>query len=193
MSVDPALPARRGHFRLESGYHTDVWITLDALFTEPTRIANSVDRLADRLRRHNVSAVCGPFIGGAFLALLLSQRLNVRFFYTRQLPTSSSEKLFTAKYQLPTELQRQIAGAHVAIVDDMISAGSSVRATMEAVQAASATVDVVGCLTVLGTKGKDHFRGAGVPFESVDAQALNLFHPDECPLCASDVPLESLE
>jgi len=26
-----SLPARRGHFLLESGYHSDFWFTLDAL------------------------------------------------------------------------------------------------------------------------------------------------------------------
>lgn len=191
MTINPALPCRRGHFRLESGYHTDVWMTLDALFTEPQRTAESIDRLAERLRPHDVSGVCGPFVGGAFLALLLAQRLNIRFFYTQPVAAEPSTKMFAAHYHLTPELQRHVAGGRIAVVDDMISAGSSARATVDAVHAASATVVVVGCLTALGTEGKDHFTTLGLPFESIDAQPLNLFHPNDCALCASGVPLET--
>jgi orotate phosphoribosyltransferase len=67
--VLPALPAREGHFRLESGLHTDVWITLDALFVSPLDLAPLITALAARLKAHTVSAVCGPLLGGAFLAI----------------------------------------------------------------------------------------------------------------------------
>ena len=63
-----ALPARRGHFLLESGYHTDLWFTLDALFVAPKDIAPRVVALAELLRPYSISAVCGPLLGGAFLA-----------------------------------------------------------------------------------------------------------------------------
>ena len=32
------LDGRRGHFRLESGHHRDLWLDLDPLFAEPSRI-----------------------------------------------------------------------------------------------------------------------------------------------------------
>ena len=191
MAIDRALPVRRGHFRLESGYHTDVWITLDALFTDLPRIAPHVDRLAELLRPSEVTAVCGPFVGGVFLALLLAQRLNARFFYTQLRQTNERSGLFSAVYELTPELRREIDGARVAVVDDMISAGSSVRATVDAVQAARATVAVVGCLTVLGTKAKEYFASVRLPLVSVDAQPLALWNPSECPMCAAKVPLET--
>ena len=64
------LPAREGYFLLESGYHTDVWLTLDALFVSPRDLAPLVSALAARLRPHGVSAVCGPLLSGAFLDLV---------------------------------------------------------------------------------------------------------------------------
>ena len=33
-----ALPARRGHFRLESGHHGELWLNLDALFARPASL-----------------------------------------------------------------------------------------------------------------------------------------------------------
>jgi orotate phosphoribosyltransferase len=45
-----ALPSRHGHFLLESGYHTDLWLTLDTLFVCPQAITPIVSALADLLR-----------------------------------------------------------------------------------------------------------------------------------------------
>ena len=39
------LPARRGHIVLESGYHMDTWLTLEALFVSPREIALLVGAL----------------------------------------------------------------------------------------------------------------------------------------------------
>jgi hypothetical protein len=52
-------------------------------------------------------------------------------------------------YYLTPELQRRIAGERLAVVDEMISAGSSVRATVTAASEAGASVVVVGALVVL--------------------------------------------
>src|SRR4051794_30940536 len=55
-----ALPVRTGHYRLESGYHTDTWLDLGTLFVDPVKIAPAVTMLAGRLRRYGCDAVCGP-------------------------------------------------------------------------------------------------------------------------------------
>ena len=41
------LPVRSGHFLSESGYHTNVWISLDLLFVNPSKIAPLVTSLAE--------------------------------------------------------------------------------------------------------------------------------------------------
>ncbi len=105
-----ALPARRGHFLLESGYHTDLWLTLDALFVDPLRVAPLVAALAHRLRPHEVSAVCGPLLGGAFLAEALAMILGVGFYYTESRPAPTHAELFEAEYQLPPALRPRVRG-----------------------------------------------------------------------------------
>jgi len=191
MSIEPSLPSRTGHFRLESGYHTDVWITLDALFADPQGMAEPVARLAEQLRRYDVGAVCGPFVGGAFLALLLAQRLGAKFVFAQPSGLPDAGELFGVRYQLTPELRRTIAGLRVAVVDDMISAGSSARATIDAVHDAGATVAVVGCLTLLGTTASEHFKKVGLRLVSLNAKPLTLWRPSDCPLCTSNVPLEA--
>lgn len=185
-----AVRSRTGHFRLESGYHTDVWLTLDALFTEPAAVAPLADALADCLRPYHVSAVCGPFVGGALLAQLLATKLDVRFFYAQAAPASGVPGLFTADYYLTPELQRRIAGERLAVVDDMISAGSSVRATIAAASGAGASVAVIGALAVLGDTALRHFAAIDMPVEALERRPFPLWAPDACPLCASGLTLE---
>ena len=44
------LAGRRGHFRMESGYHSERWFNLDRLFVDPARLQPFVDDLgADSL------------------------------------------------------------------------------------------------------------------------------------------------
>lgn len=185
-----ALPARRGHFRLESGLHTDQWLTLDALFVDSGRIAPMVDALADRLRRHAVTAVCGPLLGGAFLAQALALRLDVLFFYAEPRPAVEADGLFRARYGLPSEQARRARGMRTAVVDDAISAGSSVRATVAALAEAGATVVVAGTFLLLGEVAVGHFDALRIPIEAVDRRELALWRPDDCPLCRRGMSLE---
>jgi orotate phosphoribosyltransferase len=184
------LPIRNGHFLLESGYHTDSWLSLDLLFVNPSRIAPMVTSLAERLRRYEWSAVCGSLMGGAFLAHALATVLDTDFYYTEPVTTSSRARLFAVEYRLPPGLRPRARGLRVAVVDDVISAGSSVRATVAALSAAGASTAVVGSLMTLGDVGRMHFASLDVPLESLAHRDLILWKPADCPLCRDGSPLE---
>jgi orotate phosphoribosyltransferase len=184
------LKASRGHFRLESGFHSDLWITLDALFVEPARIAPLIVALAGRLRPYAVDAICGPLVGGAFLAQALAQELKVRFYFATHEPPVPTGDLFSARYRLPSGLNGRIFGERIAVVDDVISAGSAVRATTDAVASARASTVVVGAFVVLGKTAVAHFARERMPVEALEFDEFNLWAPDDCPLCRARVPLE---
>jgi orotate phosphoribosyltransferase len=184
------LPVREGHFLLESGYHTDLWITLDALFVSPRENAPRVSALAARLRPHGATGTCGSLLGGAFLALALATELGVDFYFTEPVARRDTPALFGAEYRLPAALDRHVRGQRIAVVDDVISAGSSVRATAAAVGAAGGAVVAVGALVVLGRVALDHFAGLAIPVESLAQRDFALWEPSACPLCADGVPLD---
>ncbi len=185
------LSARHGHFRLESGLHADRWFDLDALFCDTRHVASSIDRLATALRRFAPTAVCGPMVGGAFLAQAVAMRLDARFHYTEAHGTSGGDALFAARYRLPPAQVAALAGARVAVVDDMISAGSSVRATIDALTEASASVVAVGTLYLSGTVAVDHFAAIDMPLVALERYAIGTWTPAECPLCRRGDPLDS--
>jgi orotate phosphoribosyltransferase len=186
-----SLPARRGHFLLESGYHTDLWFNLDALFVSPADLAPQVTALSELLRPFSISAICGPLLGGAFLAHALASHMGLRFYYTQQVAAKTPGPLFAAAYQLPPELRRQVGEERVAIVDDVISAGSSVRATAADLITTGAETVVVGGLLVLGNQAVDHFAAREIPLVALTRHNFTLWAPAECPLCRAGASLET--
>ena len=184
------VSARRGHFRLESGHHGGLWLDLDPLFSEPRRIAPFVAALADRIRPHGVSAVCGPLLGGAFLAQLVAGELGADFWFTEQIMPAERDGLYRARYVLPASLAPRIRARRVALVDDVMSAGSALRGTFTELRAHGGEPVVAGALLVLGSAGADFFTERGLAVESVAREAYDLWMPQSCPLCAMGVPLE---
>jgi orotate phosphoribosyltransferase len=184
------LPVRQGHFLLESGYHTDLWFTLDALFVAPNDIKPHVGALADLLEPYSITAVCGPLLGGAFLAQAVASHLGVHFYFTEAAPEKTDDGLFAARYRLPSTLRTRVSNECVAVVDDMISAGSSVRATALELTTAGASVAVIGALVLLGKQAAEHFAARGLPLVALAREDFNLWSPDECAFCRNGAPLE---
>lgn len=184
--------ARRGHFAMESGHHSDLWLDLDDLFAEAQRIHPFVRALASLLQPHRPSVICGPLTGGAFLAQLLARELSVAFAYTERVAGPSSEDLYRARYRLPASSAGRLRGQRVALVDDVISAGSSLAATHAALTAAGAVPVAAGALMVLGSRGSDLLAALHVPVETLARQAYDSWTPRQCPLCEAGIALENV-
>src|SRR6267143_7157976 len=124
---------RRGHFRLESGHHGGLWLDLDPLFADPLRIEPLVDVLTTAIRPYEVAGVCGPLLGGAFLSQLVAHALGVKFSFTERVKSPNSG-LYQARYRLPPAFATRVRDQRLAIVDDVMSAGSALRGTYEELQ-----------------------------------------------------------
>jgi orotate phosphoribosyltransferase len=181
------LPRRRGHFRYESGHHGQLWLDLDALLLRPQRLAPYLSRLAELLSGHPVDAVCGPLVGGAFVAQLLAVQLDVECYYSARSEPAAGGGLYPAEYQIPAALRPRLAGRRVAVVDDAINAGSAVRATVRALRSCAAEPVAIGAVLVLGSAV--HEVVAGLPVVAVATTPNPLWTSAECPLCAAGMPL----
>jgi orotate phosphoribosyltransferase len=126
--------------------------------------------------------------GGALLAQLIARLLGSEFFYTgRQAGGPAGHH---ARYTLPPGASHRVLGKRMALVDDVISAGSSLRATLTEVETHGAIPVVVGALHVLGTTGAGFFAERGLRIETTGRGPFDLYRAAECPLCAAGVPLE---
>ena len=177
------LAARRGHFRYESGHHGELWLDLDGLFVRPARLDPFIDRLASLLPE--VDAVCGPLVGGAFVAQLLARRLDVDCSHTDRTAGAG-----VVSYRLPAAPAGRLAGRRVAIVDDVINAGSAVGTTLAAVRGCGGQPLAVGALLVLGTAITT--VAGDLPVHAVERLPNPLWSPVDCPQCTDGVPLTDL-
>ncbi|HEX6506998.1 MAG TPA: phosphoribosyltransferase family protein [Chloroflexota bacterium] len=183
------LATRMGHFRLESGHHGELWLDLELLCLRPTRVERFARELALRLEPFDPEMVCGPLNEGAFVAIMVATHLDVEFAYTERFDDPAHAGLFPVRYRLPATLRPSVRGKRIAIVNDVINAGSSVRATYADLEACGANVCVIGSLLVLGDSAGSFAADNHIPLESIATLSNRLWVPADCPLCAAHMPL----
>lgn len=184
--------ARKGHFRLESGHHGDLWLDLELLCWKPARVKQFAAKLAKRISRHDVEVVCGPLVEGAFVALLVAAKLEMEFFYSERIPHPDRDALFPVEYRVPAALRERVRGKRVAIVNDVINAGSAARGTFADLKACEAEPVVLGALLVLGSPAKTFAAEKNIVLETIATLPNTVWEPSQCPLCASQVPLDEI-
>ena len=180
---------RHGHFLLESGHHGKLWMDLEATFVEPARVEPAADEIASRLIPYRPEIICGPLVEGAFLGLMVSQRMGIPFTYSERFANADGG-LYPFAYRIPKGLHRHLRGKRVAIVNDVINAGSAVRGTIVSLEDLGATSVAIGAMLVLGDWSRRFASEKNIVLEAVEAWPNELWAPAECPLCAAQVPLE---
>jgi orotate phosphoribosyltransferase len=146
--------------------------------------------LARRLAARGAEAVCGPLVEGAFLAQMVAQELDAEFYFAEQFARPRGDGLYPVGYRIPAALRPAVRGKRVAVVDDVINAGSAVRGAFADLRACGARPVAVAALLVLGPPASAFAAGEGVPLESLAYLPNVLWEPPACPLCAAGVPLE---
>jgi orotate phosphoribosyltransferase len=149
--------------------------------------------LAARLAPRGAAAVVAPLTGGALLGYGVAARLGVPFASTaRRAGPRPPDALCAASYELPAVLRPRLRGLRVALVDDVVNAGSAVRSSAAAVTASGGTPVAVGTLLRLGDTALSQPGLAGLPFESLAVRPHELWEPAVCPLCARGEPVTDL-
>ncbi len=187
--VAELLPERDGHFVLESGHHGRGWLDLELLFLHPERVQPLAEALADRLRRFQPAAICGPLVEGAFVALGVASSLRLPFAYSEPTRDGREAGLFPVSYPIPKPLQAQLRGRRVAVVNDVINAGSAVRGTLAALEECGAKPVAIGTLAVYGEAASKLAASHAVPLETLASFPGQVWEPGSCPLCSRGVPL----
>jgi orotate phosphoribosyltransferase len=132
-------------------------------------------------------------VGGALVVQNIAIELGLEFFFTERARTQNSDALYSATYHLPSHLRKLIDGKNIAIVDDVINAGSAVRGTLAELQSFGARPVVIGALLVLGGMGHKYLAERKVPLRSISHLPNEIWEPKDCPLCASRVPLTQFD
>ena len=159
----------RGHFRLTSGLHSDVYLQSALVLQHPVHAAALGEQLAARLKDAGAQTVLAPAIGGILVAHEVARALGVR-------------ALFTERENGTMTLRRGFAlspGERCLVVEDVITTGGSTREVVECVTQAGGVVVGVGSL-IDRSGGAARFAVKRVALATVQAQT---WPPEACPLC----------
>lgn len=184
--------ARSGHFRYESGHHGDTWLDLETLCHSPSALRPYVTELAQRIFTYEPEVICGPLVEGAFVALSVASEMRRSFVYAGRYAPQDEDRLFSVQYRIPEALHEAVRDKRVAIVNDVISAGSAVRGAYKDLLGLKAKVVVVASLVILGDEFLRFAEAHELPLLGLLQRPHNIWEPSSCPLCARGMKLESL-
>jgi orotate phosphoribosyltransferase len=166
---------RRGHFRLTSGKHSDVFLLCAMVAQYPRHLERLAAAMAAPYHGARVDVVVGPAMGGILFAYEVARALGAR-------------AIFTEKSDGGMALRRgfDIApGERVLVVEDAVSTAGSVRRLLDAI--ASRRPDIVGASVLVDRSGGR--ADPGVPMRAVVRLDVGMWDPEACPLCRAGVPL----
>ncbi len=175
--LEQALRTANGHFVYESGHHGDLWIDLQRLLAHPPYMRAWASEIARLTRTQRPEVVCGPLVGGAFVAQFVASELG--------LPCVFSERIseVDSRFRVPPSLRPLVAGQRVLLIDDAINAGAACRSTAADLREADARVVALAALVELGDDGGKLATELGVGFHVLVRRDRQLWRPDSCPLC----------
>ena len=120
---------------------------------------------------------------------MVASELNVSFSYAERFAATQSDALYPVAYRIPGALRETVRGKRVAIVNDVINAGSAVHGTFADLQICGAETVAIGALLVLGPSATNFAAERSVALESIATLPNVVWTPSECPLCAAGAPL----
>jgi orotate phosphoribosyltransferase len=190
-----------GHFLLTSGRHAGRYLEKFFVLQYPAAAVEICRRFAEQLARFEPTLVVGPTTGGVLLAHETARQLEelggrgVRGIFAERVDsggdTSGGGAVASAAVASGSgrALRRGwtvAADERVVLVDDILTTGVSLVETLGAVRAAGAEPLAAAVIVDRSTAPVDL---GGVPLISLGRIEVPSWAAEECPLCASGVPL----
>jgi len=168
---------QKGHFKLTSGVHSDIYIQCAQVMQHPEFMHNLCSELGKKFRGNDIDVIVGPAIGGIIMAHIMARVLGpwVRAIFTER---ENGKMTLRRSFEIKE-------GEKVLVVEDVTTTGSSVREVIDIVKSRQGKVVGVGVLI--------DRSGGEVDFEIKTEKLLTLdiktYLPEECPLCKKGVPV----
>ena len=166
----------KGHFLLASGLHSPIYWEKFQILQFPNYTEQLCCMIADHFREQEIQVVAGPTTGGIILAFETASQLGIRGIFAEK--EGATERAFRRGFSINPE-------ERVLIVDDILTTGNSIRQVMAAVTKQGGIVIGIGILVDRSEPGVEF----GVPLFSCLRSITPTYTPQDCPLCATHIPL----
>ena len=165
-----------GHFLLTSGLHSGLYFEKFKILENPKVSALLCSKIAIHFSTSGIEKVIGPTTGGIILAYEIAKQLGV----------------FAGIAEEPEVGKRIIKrgsgikeGERVLVVDDVLTTGGSIKATIDAVLERGGKISGVAVLIDRSEKSLN----LDYPFYAVYSKVVENYPQEDCPLCKKNIPL----
>jgi orotate phosphoribosyltransferase len=176
---------REGHFRLKSGLHSARYLEKFLVLQYPTLASELCRRMAVRVAADAPNVVVGPTTGGVLLAFETARHLSailgweVRGLFAEPTVLAGGREL-----RRGFEVSR---GDTIVLVDDILTTGTSLRETRDAVEHAGGQAVAAVVMVDRSAEPVD----IDLPVRSVGRIEIPVWEPAACPLCEAGDWLET--
>lgn len=166
-----------GHFRLSSGLHSSNYMQCAKVLQYPPTAAELGRQIALEIRKDvpEANLVLSPALGGIIIGHEVARHLEVPFVFCER-----QEKEFLLRRGF--EIQ---AGQKVVVVEDVVTTGLSTKETVSVAEQHQAQVVGIGSIVDRSVSP----LGFHAPYHSILTMPLAQYPPENCPLCAKNIPL----
>ena len=167
----------RGHFRLSSGLHSDVFVQKFRVFEHPRLTQRFGDAIAG-LYEGRFDAVASPAVGAIVLGFTVALAADTRAVFAER---EGDALAFRRGFRLrPHE--------RVLVVEDVVTTGGSAREVVDLVKRCGAAPVGIGALIDRGDESTH--RRLEVPLRALVRLPANAWSEGECPLCRTGARLD---
>jgi orotate phosphoribosyltransferase len=175
-----------GHYVYTSGKHGDTYLNKDALLPHVELVSEICREMAKEFVGLGVEAVLGPVAGGVVLSQWVAHHLG-KLEKREVLAVYADKRKTEGDFIIRRGYDEIIHGKRILLVDDIINQGSSLRGLQREVTRINCEVVGVGCIC---NRYNSTARDFGLPkLYSYIEFKLNIFEPEDCPLCKAGVPM----
>lgn len=171
----------RGHFIFTSGRHSDTYFEKFRVLERPDVLSALAREIADHYKSkttdYRPQMVAGPTTGGIIIAFEVGRQMGLPTIY---IETEDGMKTLRRGRTIPK-------GARVLVVDDVLTTGTSLIETRQAIEEAGGEVVAYAVLIDRSPKSIDLELPIFASFKA-DAQTYPSYAPDEIPDWLAAIP-----
>lgn len=179
------------HFVGTSGRHMSVYVNKDALFPHTAETSRVCELFAEKNKDLPIDIVVGPALGGIILSQWTASHLSritgreILSVYTEKVPKGDGEdQVFRRSYD------QLVKGKNVLVIEDTTATGGSAIKVVNTVRGVEGNVVQV-CVMVNRDSNTINSESIGAPFSWLAELPAESWTEEECPLCASGVPVNT--
>ncbi len=169
-----------GHFLLPNGFHTDIQIQFAKAVQYTWHTKELASELALKLHRFAPDCIASPVTNGIIIGYEVARDLDVPFIFSEK----SANGSMTFSRGLDPSIFRNII-----IVEGVIEEGQSVRELLSTLKKFDSEAIAVSSVV----KRTDVKKIDGLSLLSLTTIPMNLYKPEECPMCKAQMPLVDVE